>query len=84
MKIRMKSRNGEPAGWLCKVFAAGCKASSGAGPFGRIIWVIKKDGDAVVITQSAASGQTTTIAAPSCKQKEIAAVLVETGIACIS
>lgn len=83
MNIRLKCRNAEPSGWLRHVLLRGCKASSGIAPFGKVIWLIKKDGEAIKITQGMDSAPITTIESPTEKQREIASILEAAGIAAI-
>ncbi len=81
MQVRMKSLTGSPAGWLLALGEAGCSASYTNEPFGRTYWLVKKDGEAIGVTQAKNIGFASVIDNPTKKQIEIAEALVSVGVA---
>lgn len=83
MRVTMKP-NDSKHGWLTRLTEMGCKATYNHGPFGRTHWLIKKDAEAVEISQGKNSSLTTKIGNPTPKQREIAQCLVVSGIVTVT
>lgn len=78
----MKLNDSQP-GWLNRILVLGCRTSYRPAAFGRTLWLIKKDGEAVQLMQGKNTGLTTKIANPTEKQREIAMLMVSAGIASV-
>lgn len=80
LSIRMRVSEAAP-GWVLDLSEHGLRASFSLGPFGRTVWLIKGQGEAIEVVQGKNTGLTTRIANPTPVQRVIASRLVATGIA---